>query len=400
MPPEPPALAVGQAGAATAAIAAPENFLAPTDSTGIIPPAPPGEPTRPEPVPPYRKTGLFWNLEQSLARPHALLSMLAPIADLRGGIAPYYGYSGDNAARRLKVLEGLNEVVQHLEKVEADSGFSVTMPLPGRPDQTVYLFDAHVNSLRAQLALSLAYIRDPGTNWHPPVTIMAGAAGDAPSVSIGDLTFPLPRPSWPGVDKNKDGKLSPDEYMPPSPYLTLRDAALLQTAKQAMLAVAAKGRLGVDGVLARSTDGKFLVPNSPRVRASLTRIKESILPAIEKAAAGPSTLEFTVWVPKLGLDNVINLRGLFDLKPGRPEASAPPTAGQTMPSIWPEFEEKKVQVAFNLAAWFANPPADLKAFAPTLTLNANGWPDPSKTVYPDPTFGGLFPNGLTHDLPF
>ena len=54
----------------------------------------------------------------------------------------------------------------------------------------------------------------------------------------------------------------------------------------------------------------------------------------------------------------------------------------------------------DLAAWFAKPPADLKVFAPTLVLNPQGWPDPSKTIYPDPTFGGLFPDGIKTDLPF
>jgi hypothetical protein len=52
------------------------------------------------------------------------------------------------------------------------------------------------------------------------------------------------------------------------------------------------------------------------------------------------------------------------------------------------------KVTINLAAWFANPPSDLKAFAPTFTLDENGWPNPDQTRYPDATFGGLFPEGL------
>jgi len=54
----------------------------------------------------------------------------------------------------------------------------------------------------------------------------------------------------------------------------------------------------------------------------------------------------------------------------------------------------------NIAAWFANPPADLKTLAPTLTLGSDGWPDSTKSVYPDKTFAGLFPDGIKDELPF
>ena len=57
------------------------------------------------------------------------------------------------------------------------------------------------------------------------------------------------------------------------------------------------------------------------------------------------------------------------------------------------------KITINIAAWFAAPPPDLKAFAPTVPLTPEGWPQFDLAVFPDMTFGGLFPNGLPINLP-
>jgi hypothetical protein len=386
---------------------------------GLIPPTPPNISNPVKPLPAPHKLGLIWNLNSGLTNPYMLLNMLAPIADLRAGLMPYYGYSQDDVARRQKMLDGLNTVEQHLEKVEADPNFSVSLPLPngqgtvtiGLPE--VYLFDAYVNSLRAEIALSLAYIRDSGTTWQPtapPYLAGGGTTSYTPGVSIGvgDI-FPSWSPA--SLDKNKDGKLTPDEYLPPSPYLTLRDAKYLQATQQAMLAIVDKETKGIDGVFARPVDGAFLVPNSAEIHSALLEVKTKVLPTIQQAATGPVTLEFPIYLPMMGTGSggaIVPLsaskaasaarsRLVFAIGPNQAAgAGAQPIDGGIMP--WPE--PAIVKVTINLSAWFTNPPPDLKAFAPTLTLGSEGWPLPDKTVYPDPTFGGLFPDGLKNDLPF
>jgi hypothetical protein len=401
-PPSPPA-PPGRA-AAQAAVAQTES--------GEIVPVPPGVP-EPAPLPRHGTLGLFWNLDNSLASPFMLLHMLAPISDLRLGFMPYYGYPRDNAQRRQQMLDGLNTVVDHLAKVEADPGFSVTLPDVDSNGKTVtvglpevYLFDAYVQSLRAKIALSLAYIRDPGTSWTPPALTptqlkvpldsetgtSGGSSGGGTAGGIGIL-----QPAPAALDKNKDGKLTPDEYLPPSPYLTLRDPKLLQTAQQAMLSVVDRENKGIDGVLARPVAGAFLIPDVPAVQTALGQIRDKVLPLIQQAATGP----FTIDVPRWGVMLAGSSSDKVPLASVRADEvfAQPGSAGGGNSGSFPiavQTEPLKV----NLAAWFTNPPTDLKAFAPTFTLTDSGWPDSTKTSYPDPTFGGLFPDGLKDDLPF
>ena len=385
LPPPPPAPSSGGMGA---------GFPANPTDLWEVPPAPPGNSTTPLPIPPTHVLGIFWNLQTSLTNPYVLLNMLAPITDIRFGMIPFFGYQADNTTRRQQMLDRLNTVLQHLEKVEADPNFTIALPNPVQTDQTltvglpeVYLFDAYVNSLRAEVALSLAYIRDTGKNSTllPPVT--ANLTGS-------NVTFPIPVVS----DNNHDGKLTPDEYLAPSPFLTLRDPALLLTAQQAMLALVDKAKKGITGVLARSEGQAFFLTNTPTLRNELTAIRDTVLPLIQQAATGPITLQVPSYEvvplivkpgtgPQAGKGS-LQLEPIFNLRPVWGEAPPPP------PKIAIEA------VTINLAAWFAHPPADLKLFAPTLTLDANGWPQLDKNTYPDPTFGGLFPNGLPKDRLF
>jgi hypothetical protein len=412
-PPSPPAPPNGRAA------------LAVSDPvTGDVPPSPPGVP-EPAPLPRHRTLGLLWNLDNNLANPFMLLHMLAPITDLRLGFAAYYGYPHDNAARRQKILDGLNTVADHLAKVEADPNFSVTIPDVDAGGKTVTvglpevdMLDAYVQSLRAKVALSLAYVRDSGIGWIPPtanapgpITIQDGGTGSSGSASTGSGTVgsgstgggtgTLIQPLPISLDKNSDGKLTPDEYLPPSPYLTLRDAKLLTTAQQAITAVVDRENKGIEGVLARPATGSFLIPNVAAVQKSLTQIRDKVLPLIQQAATGPFTIEVPRWniyplVPEWSnaTKAVMSNRGdMVFASPGE-SGDGSSSGGGTGYMLQP------LTLKVNLAAWFANPPADLKVFAPTFTLNADGWPDLSKTLYPDKTFGGLFPDGSTVDLPF
>lgn len=383
----------------------------PPDS-GEFPPTPPDRPEPDTPMPRHHVLGILWNLDRGLSNPFYLLHMLAPIADIRSGLIPFYGYFGDAPERRLQMLKDLTQVSEHLEKVEADPNFSFTLPKADREGRTiviglpeVYLFHAYMQSLRAEIALSLAYIRDPGS-WLPPFFSPPFSGETSPGAPGGGGGRMRPIFSPRLLDRNEDGRLSPDEYLPPSPFLTLRDAGLLQTAQKAMLAVAEKGEQGIAGALQRPAgDDSFLIPNTPYVAKALTEMRDHALPLIRQVAAGPVTVEIPVYEPyplpmlqkalKGTTGRSARLRAgndaIFRLRPSSGE-SDPPSSCPLPPCFDPPLRLEKVTI--HLAAWFAIPPPDLKAFAPTFTLDEDGWIQPEQTVYPDGTFGGLFPEGL------
>jgi hypothetical protein len=352
-------------------------------NTGIVlpaevPPSPPGYDTPINVVPPHRTLGLFWNLDRGLANPLTLLNMLSPITDMRGGLLPFNGYFGDDATGREQMLAKLDQVIAHLKAVEADAQFTFTLASPdqngkevtvGLPE--VHLFHSYVESLRVETALSLAYIRSIG-ELPPPI----------PPVISNDSQF-LPR----NQDTNRDGKLSPNEYLPSSPFLTLRDAKYLQIAKQAILNCADAAEKGIAGVLARPVgETAFLIPNNAEMNRNLTEQRETVLPVLRQVTTQPVTLEVPRVQPLPMLMNAAS-------GSGRPSDDLLFTT-TLLPPIPPNGEPAIEPVVLNLAAWFSNPPADLKVFAPTYSLDSNGWPHYDQASYPDLTFAGLFPNGL------
>ncbi len=392
------------------------GFVLPTSPTeGDQPPSPPGSTEPGKRIEPAHTLGLFWFLDRGLSNPNTLLNMLGPISDLRLGLVPYYGYSGDaqNVARRQKLLADLATVSQHLQIVEADASFTLTLPAPDQDDQPVtiglpevYLFDAYVQSLRVSTALSLTYNRDPGTSNLVPGAVSGGSSGASaprppapPIFSHGGrepVIDPLPLSPYLALDVNKDGKLTPDEYLPANPFLTLRDTAYFQTAKEAMLAVADRETKGIAGILARPDGGSFLIPNSPDVKKAITNIRDVVLPLIVQATTGPVTISVphyqTIPLVAIGAGStlvhpVTATNELFTLHPDH---------GGDFPPEPPRRED--IKLVLNISAWFAHPPADLKPFAPTYVLNTVGFPNFDMTVYPDPTFGGLFPEGIPADL--
>lgn len=402
------------------------GFVLPSPpAQGSVPPAPPNGSVTPEPIEPVHTLGLFWFLDRGLSNPSTLLNMLSPVSDLQLGLIPYYGYAGDaqDVARRQQMLTDLATVAQHLQTVEADANFTIMLPAPDQNGQTVsiglpevYLFDAYVQSLRVSTALSLAYNRDPGTSGllPPPTsggggTIGSGGTTGAPTppsppifVHGGrDAVLDPPPPGSPfrDLDKNADGKLTPDEYLPASPFLTLRDASYFQTAQAAMLNIVDRETRGIAGVLARPATGSFLLPNSADVKAALISVRDNVLPLIQQAAVGPITLT----VPRYEVIPLLATGGGSTVHPvisnnlytqGVVATSSPTIAPN------PDWVVPTENITLNVAAWFAHPPADLKVFAPTYTLDSIGYPNYKLTTYPDATFGGLFPNGLPSDLRF
>lgn len=401
-------------------------------STGQIPPAPGGATAVPAAAPAHNTLGLIWFMGRSLSNPYSLLEMLGPVTDLHLGLMPYCGYATDanDVARRTKLLANLGTVLADLATVEADPTFTYTIPDPDQSGQTVtiglpevYLFDAYVNSLRAQIALSLSYVRDPG-NWQPFAPVIGGGASST-TISMNSPLPPIfsnqPTPAllinYAALDANSDGKLEPNEYLPPSPFLTLRDATMLATAQQSIAATAAKETLGINGVLSRTGVG-YLIPNTPVVTKVLNNILQNVVPLVAQAAVGPVTLSYphytyaNVFEP---LAEGVSTTGVYQytanvvVGPNTPGTGGGTGSGSSSGSSGSSSSgtiSSPVQIAtvtmesvtINLTAWFNSPPPDLKAFAPTYPLNTTGGILLGPGVYPDPTFGGLFPNGLPTDL--
>ncbi len=426
-----PGSSTGSTGVAPGAPAT--TFNIPTiPSTGQIPPAPGGATAVPAAAPSHNTLGLIWFMGRSLSNPYSLLEMLGPVADLHLGLMPYCGYATDasDVARRTKLLANLGTVLADLATVEADPTFAYTIPDPDQSGQTVtiglpevYLFDAYVNSLRAQIALSLSYVRDPG-NWQPFAPVISGGASSGSLITNAPLP-PIfsnqPTPvliiNYAALDTNGDGKLEPNEYLPPSPFLTLRDATMLTTAQQSIAATAAKETIGINGVLSRTGTG-YLIPNTPVVATVLNNILQNVVPVIAQAAIGPVTLSYPHYtyanvfaqlaegVSTTGvyqyLQNVIVGPNIPGTGAGTGSGSSSGSSGSSSSGVTGGPAQIATvtmeSVTVNLTAWFNSPPPDLKAFAPTYPLNTTGGILLGPGVYPDPTFGGLFPNGLPTDL--
>ena len=342
-----------------------------------LPPSPLDATEPPRPVPPHHTLGLFWYLDRGLSNPLTLLNMLSPVTDLRFGFMPFNGYWGNDTRGREEMLTKLDKAIEHLKIVEADLNFTFQLNSPDHNGQPVtvglpevHLFHAYVESLRVETALSLAYTRSLGDR--PPLP---------PTIS--NVSAFLPGNN----DANSDGKLSPNEYLAPSPFLTLRDANTLQIAKQAMLNSAEFAAKGIAGVLARPTDGNFLISNNPEMQRVLVEQRDKVLPLLRQATEGAITVEVMRFEPMPLLMNGASTSS-------RPDDDVLFSSPGELPPTPPSGEFATEQVTFTLAAWFNAPPADLKAFAPTYPIAANGWPHYDQAVYPDLNFGGLFPNGL------
>jgi len=321
-----------------------------------LPPAPPDFGQPPTVKPPRVKIALLWRLLDGVRTPYAAFRMVEPVVHIRQGLTPQRTRGAAAVARRMAALERLDAILAHLDKVEQDAGFRITLPrgeysvVPVAVElPEVLLFDSQVSALRAELAFSLAYVREAA----------GGPTGPARA-----------------LDRNSDGRLTPDEHLPPEPFLNLRDPALLAKARESMLRAADKGMEGVAGVLARPEDSRFLVPNIPAVRPALLELRDHALPTVRKAATQLVALR----VPRPVL-----------LLPNPNDSDRPPP-----PPDW-LGDDLAVLVKLNLPAWFSSPPKSLRPLAPTYDLRP-GIPLRDRAVFPDATFAGLFPEGLPDAL--
>jgi hypothetical protein len=175
------------------------------------------------------------------------------------------------------------------------------------------------------------------------------------SVDAGSFDFGA---SAAALDVNQDGILTPSEYLPPSPFLTFIDAGSMADAKTALEDACDKATHGLDLAIAEGNPNDWqnydVIDWMLITREDLIGLR-SVIAQVKQSLAAPVTLP------------------------------VPNDAGTANIQIY-------------LGAWFASPPADLKALAPNFAINADGSRKLIPTSFPDPTFGGLIPGGMPNYL--
>ncbi|NLI00174.1 MAG: hypothetical protein GX446_11875 [Chthonomonadales bacterium] len=381
----PPASANGVPGMAWESGQGGEGWPAPDPGDGTIPGAPPDHDGPVPPVEPPHRLGLLWNLRHAIANPFTLLTALAPVADIRMGFFGTLGFWGDDPQLHIETLKRLDRADALLTEVEADAGFSVSLPDPDGDAAfirvelpEVHLFHAYVHSLRTEVALALAYVRDIG----PRYPVALGSDDDSSPIAWNPFR---------DLDRNADGRLSADEYLPADPFLTLRSAQYLTLARKAMLAASDHGDAGCAGVLARTAPDGYLINNVPPYREALQEMQAVSIPLLRKAAVGPIELLAPHYEYAADVVGAVDPPGPC-LREGRTTFNLDPDPGDCLGWGPPTIVMRRVRL--NLAAWFDAPPRDLKVLAPTIGLTPDGWLDFESITLPDPTFAGLFPDGV------
>jgi len=235
----------------------------------------------------------------------------------------------------------------------------------------VYLFDSVLLVAKASLAIPVSYSLDYGSY---------------------DFTKGLL-----DHDTNGDKVLVQSEYIPASPFLTLLDAAPMNAIKTDLISACDKAMLGIDATLAETSDDYDLIPwhtaGSGLSQDDLNSAKvavQQVKDALSKTVVLPM-----VW----SVYEIFDYSWYWNEIPG----------GEQWVDPWAEKQVQYALVKMNLLAWSDNPPADLKAFAPKLQIIEqdidNGmyhttWKElrPVLGSYADPTFGGLFPEGLPDEM--
>ena len=164
-------------------------------------------------------------------------------------------------------------------------------------------------------------------------------------------------------DINHNGLLTPSEYVPASPCLTLTSSATMTGAKLDMTTACDKIIAGINATLAETSDNydliKWHTPNEGPTQAELLEIKSYVT----------------------------------QLK----------TSMNSAVTITIDEEDEPVSFRIFAGAWNTNPPADLKAMFPTQELVRwrNNWEGEydygmidAENGFPDDTFGGIFPDGM------
>jgi photosystem II stability/assembly factor-like uncharacterized protein/tetratricopeptide (TPR) repeat protein len=156
-------------------------------------------------------------------------------------------------------------------------------------------------------------------------------------------------------DANEDGYADPDEYLPPPPYYTLTadGPQHLDQAYQHVQTAVAKARTGLDITLAETQDVYEILPvnSDPDLRTFVHSLRQSTtytdVTDAKAALAGPYNMDFA--------------KGPFYLQ--------------------------GVQATIDLSRFFTQP-RDLRDMLPRVNLESLQF-----EPMPDPTFGGIFPDG-------
>lgn len=233
----------------------------------------------------------------------------------------------------------LANVEQALAVVNSDPNYTYTLADPSDPTNTGKT--VKVGSVELHLLLGL-------------VNALRGAAnaGLAYNADPGSFDF-----NAAVGDLSGKSALTPAQYLPGGTFATLNSdgKARLNTTEQEINNLANNGIFAIDTVQTRTGTGYLIEPGN----VVITKAQYNDVETQIKKYQGYLTSAQTV----------------------------PITVGNTT-----------TQTQLNLPAFFANPPADLKALLPTLAVSPSQYGDGSfdltRQNYPDPTFGGLFPSGL------
>ncbi|MCX6346038.1 MAG: hypothetical protein NT018_13360 [Armatimonadetes bacterium] len=285
-----------------------------------------------------------------------LQNMADPGKEPLGGLVTAYKdsavnlFSGPSAAQLIAMQADIRDVVRpmlsrvggYLDIVETSGGSSFTFPIgPSTWDGytivdrgDVYLFHGGLLAARWALAMPSSYSANSGT--------------------FNFDTSPMV------LDVNHNGFLTPSEWMPPSPFLTLTSSATMTGAKIDMTTAADKIIAGINATLAETSDNHDLIPwHTPGEGPTLAELNQI------KSFANSLKLS-------MNAATVIS---------------------------WTD-DDGPQSLRVYLGAWNTNPPADLKTLIPTQEIVRwrNEWGYDYGTMdaengYPDITFGGMFPDG-------
>lgn len=231
----------------------------------------------------------------------------------------------------------LVKVEQALSVVAADPNYTYTLADPNQPTNT----SATVKVGSAEIQILLAAVGAVRSLDNLGLTYNAD-----PGTFNFNATVP--------ASALAGGSFAPAAYLPPSPFLTLNadGAARAGAVKTELNAVAVAGVAAIEAVKTRSNSGYLLDPGTLVTSAQLTTV-EGHIQTYQGLLSGPQNIPLTV-------------------------------NGQT------------VSTSVNIGAFLSRPPADLKALLPILAVSTDSGGTTSLTFsrYPDPTFGGIFPNGV------
>lgn len=159
------------------------------------------------------------------------------------------------------------------------------------------------------------------------------------------------------MDANGDGLLTPAEYLPGPPFLTLTDSAALAEAWSALSGAVSDAGAAAAGMLETVDPRQLLARAGEEEPIPWAEVAQS-LTALQLALLGPVMLPIPYVDPATG-------------------------------------SMKQVATLVDLRAFWANPPADLRGLLPTLRYRevSAGTFDVTVDSLPDKTLGGLLPAG-------